>query len=156
MRRITGPPALILFLLVLAAVATGAETKPAILQRGPLPVKGIPFLPPNVLPAFQGDYSLGGRRISVLFSSEALVLPREWKSLPCGPLRLAEVPEDDGRTFCLVEGAEEPLFLFFSFQSPGGDWCKFIEAFRAGFLYLRSFQSGGLEVPFPAMLEIGD
>lgn len=156
-RPLAAPPALILWLLVLAAAVTGAETKPAraILERGPLPVKGIPFLPPNVLPALQGDYSLGGERVSVLFSSEALVLPREWESLRCGALRLAEVPADTGRTVCLAEGAEEPLFLFFSFESPGGDWCVFIEAFRARFLYLRGFLGGGLEVPFPAILELG-
>jgi hypothetical protein len=155
MRRITRPPALIVCLLVLAAAAAGAQTKTAILERGPFPVKGIPFLPPNVLPAFLGDYSLGGKRISVLFSLEALVLPREWKSLLCGPLRLAEVPEDAGRTVCLVEGAEQPFFVFFSFESPGGDWCEFIKAFRARFLYLRGFQGGSADVPFPAILEIG-
>jgi hypothetical protein len=149
--------ALILGLLVLAAAATGAEQKPvrAILLRGPHAVKGIPFMPPNVLPAFQGDYALGERQVSVLFSAEALVLPREWQSLRCGELRLAEVPVDTGRTVCLAESADKPLFVFFSFQDPSAEWCGFVKAFRERFLYLRSFLHSDVEVPFPAFLEPG-
>ncbi len=150
-------PALVLWLLALAAAYTAAEQGPhrAILLRGPRAVKEIPFLPPNLLPAFRADYSLGGEQVSVLFSAEALVLPREWRSLRCGALRLSEVPVDSGFTVCLAESAGEPLFLFFSFPRPGLDWCLFVTAFRERFLYLRGFQGGGAEVPFPAVLELG-
>jgi hypothetical protein len=150
-------PALILWLLTLAAAFTGAEQRPAraFLLRGPQAVKEIPFLPPNLLPAFQADYSLGDEQVSVLFSAEALVLPREWRSLRCGALRLAEVPVDSGFTVCLAEAAGEPMFLFFSFPQPAGEWCPFITVFRERFLYLRGFRSGEDEVPFPAVLELG-
>jgi hypothetical protein len=150
-------PALILGLLVLAAAATGAEQKPvrAVLLRGPHAVKGIPFLPPNLLPAFQGDYAFGEQEASVLLSTQALVLPREWRSLRCGALRVAEVPVDIGRTVCLAEAGEEPLFVFFSFQDPGVEWCGFVRAFRERFQYLRSFVRSDVEVPFPAFLEPG-
>jgi hypothetical protein len=160
-KRTASPPAklsaLILCLLALAAGFTAAEQVPAraILLRGPRAVKGIPFLPPNLLPAFQADYSLGGEQVSVLFSAEALVLPREWRSLRCGALRLAEIPVDSGFTVCLAEAAGEPLFFFFSFPQPGRDWCLFITTFRERFLYLRGFQGNEGEVPFPAVLDLG-
>jgi hypothetical protein len=160
-KRRAGPPvalpALLLCLLVLAAAVAGAEQGPlrAVLLRGPYPVKGIPFLPPNLLPAFQGDYALGEQQVSVLFSPEALVLPGEWKSLRCGPLKLAEVPVDTGRTVCLAEAGQEPLFLFFSFAGQDADWCGFVTAFRERFLYLRSFLRSGDEVPFPAFVQPG-
>jgi len=149
--------ALTLWLLALAAAYTGAEQGPdrAILLRGPRAVKEIPFLPPNLLPALCAAYSLGGEQVSVLFSAEALVLPREWRSLRCGALRLAEVPVDSGFTVCLAESTGGPLFLFFSFPRPDLDWCLFVTAFRERFLYLRGFQGGEGEVPFPAVLELG-
>ena len=154
MKRLT---ALILWLLALTAAYTGAEQDPAraILLRGPRAVKEIPFLPPNRLPALGADYSLGAEQVSVLFSAEALVLPREWQGLRCGGLRLAEVPVDSGLTVCLAESAGEPLFLFFSFPRPDLDWCRFVAAFRERFLYLRGFQGAEGEVPFPAVLQLG-
>jgi hypothetical protein len=149
--------ALVLGLLALAAAVAGTEqaTGRAILLRGPQAVKEIPFLPPNLLSALRAAYSLRGEEVSVLFSAEELVLPREWRSLRCGALRLAEVPVDSGFTVCLAESAGGPLYLFFSFPRPGGDWCLFVTAFRERFLYLRGFRGGEEEVPFPALLELG-
>ncbi len=149
--------ALVLWLLALAATGAGADQAPdrAILLRGPRAVKEIPFLPPNLLTALSADYSLRGEEVSVLFSAEELVLPREWPVLRCGALRLAEVPVDNGFTVCLAESTGGPLYLFFSFPRPGGDWCLFVAAFRERFLYLRGFKGGEEEVPFPALLELG-
>jgi hypothetical protein len=161
MKRTAGLPArlwaLVSCLLAVAAVHAAAEQGPAraILLRGPRAVKEIPFLPPNLLPALRADYSLGGEQVSVLFSAETLVLPREWRSLRCGALRLAEVPVDSGFTVCLAESAGGPLFMFFSFPRSGGDWCLFVTAFRERFLYLRGYRGAEDEVPFPAVLELG-
>lgn len=148
--------------LLLLASALGAGAEQAILQRGPLPVRGIEFLPPNVLPAFRAEYLAGELRVTVLFTREPLVLPTGWPRTRCGPLFLRQVPTDSGLTLCwsgpLLEG-EAPAYLFFSFEEEpdggpdGGGACGWVEAFLPRFQRLLAYTSGSADLPFPAILE---
>jgi hypothetical protein len=148
-RRLAG---LLLGILLWFAATVGAQAGPSILQRGPLPVRGIPYLPPNVLPAYRGEYLAGESRIVVYFTREPLVLPGGWHPVPCGqdaPLRVAG---EERLTFCYVEPGDAGYGLFVSFESESFPWCAWMEAFLQRLRYLLAF-TPPTEVSFPAVLE---
>ena len=157
-------------LALAAAQAAGAQARPepadspavpergsALLERGPLAVKGIPFLPPNSLPAFWAEYRVAGDFAEVWYTRQPLVLPAAWPKLRCGAWSLLLVTVDAGLAVCyagpLQEG-EPAVYLFFSLAS--GDpaaGCGWVEAFLQRFRYLLAFAASGTEIPFPAVLE---
>lgn len=136
-----------------AATPAGAQAQKgsALLVKGPYLVRGIPFLDPNSLPAYRGEYQTQEGRLEVLFTRQPLVLPQEWKSQRCGKLRLVQVPWENGYTVCYQD--EKGFFLFFSFSFAGPGRCAFIESFLQRFLYLLSFVQNEVDVPLPAVLE---
>jgi len=148
--------------LCLAAVPAGAQaaraqqpgsTAQAILERGPLAARGIPFFPPNVLAAYRGEYLAGTSRIEVYFTREALVLPAGWRKALCGQEALLRLDGEESFSFCHVEPGEAGYAVFLSFESESFPWCAWTEAFLRRLRYLQAFSQGPADVPFPAILE---
>lgn len=142
------------------AVAQGQPAS-AVLLRGPISVRGIPVYTPNRIPAFRGEYSLGvdseenPRTLTVLFTRQKLFVPEEWVLRRCGALRLYVVV--DYETFGLCYRDDRGFYLFFLFPETGepGDWCSFTRRFIERFLFLYNFVDIETDVPFPAILQLG-
>jgi hypothetical protein len=154
----------------------------AILREGPHPVRGIPYLSPNTLPAFEGVYLLawaGGRDatekgsvgsedvsaamqfpeplgVEVLYTREPLVLPAEWIPLRCGGLSFLRVTGEERYALCYCE--EQAHTVFFCFPEEGATplACRFAERFVRRFQVLLGFMEAMREPPFPAILQLGE
>ena len=148
-RPARGAAALGILLLWGAAASVGAQARESILQRGPIPVRSLPYFPPNALKAFQGEYRAEDRRIVVYFTREPLVLPAAWRQARCGQAPLVRVPAEEGFTLCHAEPGEAGYFLFFDFESDAFPWCAWTEVFLPRFRYLLAFAKSPSEVPFP-------
>jgi len=140
-------------LLSLAAGTAGAQGGQAILERGPIAVRGIPFFPPNVLEADWGEYLTGQFRIEVYFTREPLALPGGWRKAPCGRETLLRLDGEEKPTFCYVEPGDGGYALFLSFESEAFAWCAWTQAFLPRLRSLLNFSQDPAEVPFPAILE---
>ena len=157
-----GAIAALAVLLCLAALPAGAQAAQApragprgqaILERGPVAARGIPFFPPNLLAVYRGDYLAGESRIEVYFTREALVLPAGWRKALCGQQALLRLDGEERLTFCYVEPGDGGYALFLSFESVSFPWCAWTEAFLQRLRYLLAFSQGPEEVPFPAILD---
>jgi hypothetical protein len=164
-------------LLALAAAAAGAQggkavsggqasraarMAQAILERGPVAVRGLPFFPPNVLEAAKGQYVVEEdrvvkARIEVYFTREPLVFPAGWRRERCGAESVLRVEGEDRPTYCFVESGEDgnAFALFLSFDSEDFPWCAWTQAFLPRLRSLLSFSQGPTDAPFPAVLEYG-
>jgi len=143
--------ALLALLLLLCGAPAGAQGRQAVLQRGPLPGRGIPFFPPNLLPVYRGEYLAGEFRIEVFFTREALGVPAGWRRASCGTEPLLRLPEEEKPTYCLLEGGETGFGVFLSFDSEAFPWCAWTEAFLRRLRNLLAFSRE--EIPFPAILD---
>lgn len=144
---------LAILLLLLAGAPAGAQSGQAILVRGPLAARGIPFFPPNVLGAHRGEYQAGDWRIEVYFTREPLVLPAGWRKAPCGQEALLRLEGEERPTFCYLEPAEAAYAVFLSFDSGSFPWCAWTQAFLQRLRSLLAFSQGPAETPFPAVLD---
>ena len=135
-----------------AGQVAGAQAEQAVLERGPQPVRGIPFFPPNVLQAWRGEYLAGKSRIVVYFTREALVLPGGWQPAPCGQDALRRVAGEEEPVFCYVEPGEAGFGLFVSFESELFPWCAWTQVFLQRLRYLLAFTPAS-EASFPAVFE---
>ena len=145
--------AVLAILLLLAGVPAGAQSGQAILLRGPLAARGIPFFPPNVLEAYRGEYQAGDWWIEVYFTREPLVLPAGWRKAPCGQEALLRLEGEEKPTFCYLEPAEAGYAVFLSFESDAFPWCAWTQAFLQRLRSLLAFSRGLAETPFPAILD---
>jgi hypothetical protein len=129
----------------------------AILERGPVAVRGLPFYPPNVLEAAKAEYLAGQSLIEVYFTREPLVFPAEWRRERCGTESVLRVEGEDRPTYCFVESGEggNAFALFLSFDSEDFPWCAWTRAFLPRLRSLLSFSQGSTDAPFPAVLEYG-
>jgi hypothetical protein len=130
-----------------------ARTAQAILERGPVAVRGLPFFPPNVLEAHRAEYLAGKSLIEVYFTREPLVLPAGWRQARCGQEDLLRVLGHDSPTFCHVEPGDSGYAVFMSFEAEDFPWCAWARAFLQSLRSLLSFSQGPAEVPFPAVLD---
>jgi hypothetical protein len=145
--------AVLAILLLLAGAPAGAQSGQAVLLRGPLAARGIPFFPPNVLEAYRGEYQAGDWRIEVYFTREPLVLPAGWRRASCGQEAILRLESEEKPTFCCLEPAEGAYAVFFSFESGTFPWCAWTQAFLQRLRSLLAFSQVGAEVPFPAVLD---
>jgi hypothetical protein len=145
--------AVLAILLLLAGSTAGAQSGQAVLLRGPLAARGIPFFPPNVLEAWRGEYQAGNARIEVYFTREALVLPAGWRKAPCGQEALLRLEGEEKPTFCYLQPAEGAYAVFLSFEAEAFPWCGWTQAFLQRLRSLLAFSQGEAETPFPAILD---
>ena len=130
-----------------------ARMAQAVLERGPIAVRGLPFFPPNVLEADRGEYLAGQSRIEVFFTRAPLVLPAAWRKAGCGQEPFLRVQDEERPTFCYVEPGDGGYALFLSFETEDFPWCAWTQAFLLRLRSLLSFSQGPAEVPFPAIVE---
>ncbi len=142
-------------LLILSAHLADAQAGQAILERGPVAVRGLPFLPPNLLEADRAEYLAGQSLIEVYFTREPLVLPAGWRKERCGQEPLLRVEGEERPVFCYVEPGEGGYALFLAFESRDFPWCAWTQAFLQRLRSLLGFSQGPAEAPFPAVLDYG-
>jgi hypothetical protein len=162
---------------LVAAAATGlaggaplaAQEQPteAVLLSGPTPVKGIPVYAPNRIPAFRGVYSLDGVRepgaereqaqqriLTILYTRQDLLIPRNWSSRRCGVWQLYQVLDYETFTLCYRDERDFFLFFFFPAVQEPAYWCGFVDPFIERFLFLFNIVQSEADVPFPAILQV--
>jgi hypothetical protein len=160
-------------LLFLVPVAVRADDT-AILREGPVSVRGIPYLPPNVLSAFRGDYVIdpgdGGKGAPlvrafdtpeppaavVVYTRRPLVLPEDWPAVRCRSLMLLQVRGEESYTLCYRDGNGYTLFFAFPETGQPPDACRFVESFVRRFQLLVGFLGEKREPPFPAILRLAN
>ncbi len=142
-------------LLILSAVSADSLPGQAILESGPVAVRGLPFFPPNLLAADRAEYLAGQSLIEVYFTREPLVLPAGWRKERCGQESLLRVEGEDRPAFCYVEPGEGGYALFLTFESDDFPWCAWTQAFLQRLRSLLAFSQGPEEAPFPAVLDYG-
>ncbi len=130
-----------------------ARMSQAILERGPVAVRGLPFFPPNVLEADRAEYLAGHSLIEVYITREPLVLPVGWRKASCGQEALLRVEGEDRPTYCFVEPGEGGYALFLAFESDDFPWCAWTQAFLPRLRSLLAFGQGRADAPFPAVLD---
>jgi hypothetical protein len=148
--------AIMLMLSVLPAGAQAGKTPQAaqaILELGPVAVRGLPFFPPNVLEADRAEYLAGHSLIEVYITREPLVLPVDWRKASCGQEALLRVEGEDRPTYCFVEPGEGGFALFLAFESDDFPWCAWTRAFLPRLRSLLAFSRGPADAPFPAVLD---
>ena len=175
MRRAKGAIALAVAFLAVAAslpaqveaapagASPASETRRAILVRGAFAVKGLPFFPPNALPALTGIYgpdtgstSPASRQdeISVWYTPEALVLGGTWKRTDIGGPEAYLIERPQGPVIVLKSAG---YYLFF--ELPAGtspddkDRASFARAFDRKFLVFFTNAATDAELSFPAYVD---
>mgnify|MGYP000867928791 CR=1 FL=1 len=145
--------AILIFPAVLSAQSAGTATAIAVLQRGPLPRKSIPWIGPNALSCYFGEYRVGDEMIS-LYAVREFVPSSSWAAYSCGRrLSLLRIESGEGLLlFCQISGG---FSFFFLFPSGFADPCAFIEPFLSRFTYFAGASRSDFDqVSFPAIFEI--
>jgi hypothetical protein len=137
------------------AGSQASSAQRALLVRGADPVKGLPFFPPNAIPALEGAYSLGGGakgpELAVWYTRESLILGGAWKRAEVGGLPAFVLARSEGNVVVLRSAQ---YYLFFELPS-GGDsrWRAFIPAFDRKFLVFFENAASDAELSFPAYID---
>ena len=146
-----------------AGTSPTSDTRRAILVRGAYAVKGLPFFPPNALPALTGIYgpdtgSAGpasrADEISVWYTREALVLGGTWKRTDIGGSEAYLIERPQGPVIVLKSAG---YYLFF--ELPAGTSpddkgrASFVRAFDRKFLVFFTNAATDAELSFPAYVD---
>jgi hypothetical protein len=146
-----------------AGASPASETRRAILVRGAYAVKGLPFFPPNALPALTGTYgpdagsassAFRAGEISVWYTRETLVLGGTWKRADIGGSEAYFVERHQGPVVVLKSAG---YYLFF--ELPAGtspddkDRASFVRAFDRKFLVFFANAATDAELSFPAYVD---
>lgn len=153
---------LLLSLTLGAPLCAQEQLQRAVLLSGPTPVKGIPVYGPNRLPCFEGRYALGEEsqsgavELRVLYTQGDLYIPQTWIARRCGGRQVYEITGFD--TFSICYRDERGFFVFFLFpeKSEPAYWCDFSDSFVDRFLFLLSFVDSRTDIPYPAILQMGE
>jgi hypothetical protein len=133
-----------------------ADTR-AVLVSGPLPAAGIPWFPPNALPAITGRYRLGKETIGVFFTREILYFTPEWLANSYDDLKVRErvMPLPGAGERMVAAWRDEKGFIILLDFPRESDWkAAFIRIFRTRFsFFLQSIKSDD-ELSFPAILDL--
>lgn len=97
------------------SLPTAAPKGRALLLSGPEPRKGLPFFPPNVIPALYGEYLVDTGRIPVFSTREPLALSGSWHAVlgpgwPATGIRAYRLAREGG-VVLLLRTAKYSLFL---------------------------------------------
>lgn len=169
MSRRLGPLAA-LFLAALLASGTAADAegqapapkaggpRQARLERGPEPVKGLPFFAPNAIAALSGLYSAGGGSVRVYSCRAELFFGPDWQALPRGELPAtasakalsALVRDRGGRPVIALRAQSYTLFIELPRYAP--DLVAFAFAFADRFAPFFSAAPSDAELSFPAFV----
>ncbi|NLJ47043.1 MAG: hypothetical protein GX430_10835 [Treponema sp.] len=146
-------------LLASQAAASQTTSARAVLVRGTLPVRGIPYLPANSLPALYGEYRPSAGLIRVWVIREELYLPPEWAELPFrSPAgtrtraysRPVETGEGPGTAYALRDSS---YWILAEVPPPAGDSMPFLEALVGRLAYFAAQAKSPSDLSLPAVLE---
>ncbi|MEW5816780.1 MAG: hypothetical protein AB1798_15470 [Spirochaetota bacterium] len=129
----------------------GADFDIAVLQKGPLVKKGIPLLPPNIIPTFYGEYSYKNEIISLYYTREEIVPSKEWQAFTCGRKTHLRIPGE--RRVALFYDSGNNWYVFFSFPPGIENPCLFSDLFIDRLNYFLGISGSSAVVPFPAVLQ---
>ena len=127
------------------------EQELGVLLKGPLIRKGIPFLYPNAIPVFYGEYEYRNKKIIIYFSEEEIVRSDSWLPFECPERTLYRIKREE--RVVLYFRDENKWSVFFSLPVELETPCRFIDKFLERFLYFRSIARGESIATFPAVLE---
>lgn len=127
------------------------ERELGVLLRGPLVKKGIPFLYPNALPVFYGEYTYRKEKILVYFTEKEIVRSDSWQPFECPERTLYRLEREE--KLLLYFRNENGWSVFFSLPEKIKTPCRFINTFLDRFLYFRSISRDRNIATFPAVLE---
>jgi hypothetical protein len=137
---------------VTAAPSTANGENRAILVRGSIPITGIPYFPPNALPALEGEYRFRSATVQVFFTREILYFPVEWTKARYGEASVYELKAGER----VVAAYRDPsgFYLILDFP-PNADWIsRFFTAFRSRFEFFRQSAKTDADLSFPAVVEV--
>jgi hypothetical protein len=137
-----------------AAAQSAVSNAPnrAILARGPIPVNGIPYFPPNALPALEGEYRFREATVDVFFTREILYFPAAWSKARYGEASVFEL-KSGGRVVVAYRDASG-YYLILDFP-PNAAWAsRFLAAFRSRFEFFRRSAKTEADLSFPAVVEV--
>ncbi len=140
---------LLALLLLCGGEARAADKATAILERGPVPRKGIPRIEQNAIPHFYGEYRAEGFIIVIRYTREPILAPGA-KAFACGKLPLVTLGEGESLSLLLADGNE---FMVFEFQKDFKNPCAFIQGFLNRLRYFQGITPDDSIVPFPAIVE---
>jgi len=143
------------------ASVDAASQKRCVLKRGPFRSRGIPFLAPNLIVYWSGEYTLNSESIRAYFTVDSVQVQPSWLPHRCGPYQLEEVSNGraDGKVIYYYRSTSN-WSLFFELPATISDACPFVQTFIERFVYFRSSlsQDGSYAspdaVPFPAILNL--
>ncbi len=147
----------------LAAAPAGSAK--AVLARGNVPVRGLPFLGRNALAALWGSYSLRGQDESIVIEAwhcaEALIIPAGWAPVRCPGLpsgfRALAAPGglpglNPGSALWILEAPDYRLFI--AFPSGWDRACAFAAVFAERFDWFRRNAAVPSDLSFPVVLDL--
>ncbi|HSV55578.1 MAG TPA: hypothetical protein VLH39_00530 [Magnetospirillaceae bacterium] len=149
------------FLMSLASAQSPLPIARAVLVRGTIPVRGVPFLPVNAIPALYGEYRWGQAEVRVWVVREELFLPREWSEIPVrapagvsarGYARPAD-PSDGGWRAFAVRTPE--LWIVVGFPEAVRETRFFLEVLVGRILFFFDRAGSFTDLSLPAVLEAG-
>ncbi len=146
---------------LLVALPASAQAVPAraVLVRGTLPVRGVPHLPVNSIPALYGEYRWEAATILVWVVRDELFLTPEWTEIPfrspAGSRIRAytrSVATGEGRrtAFALRDAA---YWILAEIPSGVADPLPFLEALAVRLAYFASQARSPADLSLPAVLE---
>ncbi len=144
----------------------------ALLNDGPELVRGLPFLPANVIPHYRGHYEYQKSDIEVFYTEREIVRFSDWQAANCGRYRLYRVSRVSRSTPASqsagaddqIEGVRpivtRPVFLYQTdeyslfIRVEQQYLCTFFSRFMSKFIYFRSVENiPSSRPPFPAVVD---
>jgi len=135
---------------------SGPENEVAVLRRGPIYRKGLPFFLPNAIPCFYGVYRFRGTEITVYYTETAIFRRRQWETFTCPASAGYILPDENAeeRVLFIFPAEDQGWTVFFLIREVRDDICLFIDTFFSRFQYFRGITRDRTIPPFPAVLEL--
>ncbi len=146
---------LALVMLVAPFVPAFSREVKLYLDVGPVPARGLLFLPVNVIDHFRGEYSDPDydEPITVYYTREPIPVLPSWLRRPCPTAELLVVEREEKSTVVYLEN-DRRWNLFIRFPTAYEDTCGFVDAFVNRFIYFLEVVDDDTVPPFPAVLEL--
>lgn len=140
-----------IILLILPAFRIPAQ-EVSVLQSGPIYRKGIPFFPPNAIPAFYGIYTFNDAEVTVYYTEKRIPRSEEWEEFVCLGNRGLLLPEQTGTVMVYPPVQDDDWTLFIAYNGEREDFCRFVDTFIRRFQYFYGISRDKSIPPFPAVL----
>jgi hypothetical protein len=142
-------------LLLIAQEADEPDEEVSVLLRGPIRRKGLPYIYPNALTTYFGEYDFRGEMVTLFYAEGNVVPDEEWEPFVCTNTRLFVIPGGSGTTLFYRNSAGwVVIFSVPEGARSGADICPFITVFLDRFTYFRGISRQSGAVSFPAVLNL--